>query len=45
MDAFRFPVNEHEIIHQADVLYAKDYRLGSDIGIVVRAIRKIGRKI
>ena len=45
MDAFRFPVNEQEIIHQADVLYAKDYRLGSDIGIVVRAIRKIGRKI
>jgi hypothetical protein len=45
LDAFNFPVEETEIIQQADILYAKDYQLGSDVGIVLRAVRKIGRKI
>ena len=45
LDAFDFKVNETEIIQQADIVYAKDYRLGSDIGIVFRAFGKIGRKI
>ncbi len=45
LDAFSFPVHEIEIIEQADILYAKDYRLSSDIGIVFRALGKIGRKI
>jgi hypothetical protein len=45
LDAFNFPVEETEIIQQADILYAKDYQLASDVGIVLRAVRKIGRKI
>jgi GT2 family glycosyltransferase len=44
-DAFNSPMHEAEIVHQADILYAKDYRLSIDIGILLRAIRKIGRKI